>query len=173
MFSLVTFLIRAIFFLFLSKKNLLIQLCLQKKEIEILIRQNQKRKLIFKNSDRVVFAVMNKVSDIKEHISIVKPATVLYWQKQLIKRFWTYKSKNRGGRPPVKHEVKQLILNMKNDNIYWGYKKIQGELLKLGIRLDQKTIRNILSEFRRKGKVRKSLTWKQFLKHPNQLNICY
>ena len=53
---------------------------------------------------------------------------------------------------------------MKNDNIYWGYKKIQGELLKLGIRLDQKTIRNILSEFRRNGKVKKSLTWKQFLK---------
>ena len=162
MFYLFTFLIKATFLLFQSKKNLIIQLCLQKKEIEILKRQNQKRKLIFKNSDRIVFAVMNRVSDIKEHISIVKPATVLRWQKQLIKRFWTYNTKNRGCRPPVKHEVKQLIFNMKNDNIYWGYKKIQGELLKLGIRLDQKTIRNILSEFRRNGKVKKSLTWKQF-----------
>ena len=164
MFFLLTFPIRAIFFLFLSKKNLIIKLCLHKKEIEILKRQNPKRKLIFKNSDRIVFAVMNRASDTKGQISIVKPDTVLRWQKQLIKRFWTYKSKNRGGRPPVKHDIKKLILNMKNDNIYWGYKKIQGELLKLGIRLDQKTIRNILSEFRRKGKVRKSLTWKHFLK---------
>jgi len=52
---------------------------------------------------------------------------------------------------------------MKNDNLYWGYKKIQGELLKLDIRLDKNTIRNILSDFRRKGKIRQSLTWKQFL----------
>ena len=136
----------------------------EKKEIEILKRQNPKRKLRFRHCDRIVFAVMNRVSDIKGHISIVKPDTVLCWQKQLIKRFWTYKTKNRGGRPPVKHEVKQLILNMKNDNIYWGYKKIQGELLKFGIQLDQKTIRNILGEFRRKGKVRKSLTWNRFLR---------
>ena len=53
---------------------------------------------------------------------------------------------------------------MKNDNLYWGYKKIQGELLKLGIALDQKTIRNILTDFRRRGKVRRSLTWRQFLR---------
>jgi putative transposase len=158
MYSLLSFLIKATFLLFQSKKKLLIQLCLHKKEIEILKRQNPKTKLIFKNYDRIVFAAMNKVSDIKGHISIGKPDTVLHWQKQLIKRFW----KNRGGRPPVKHEVKQLIFNMKNDNIYWGYKKIQGELLKLGICLDHKTIRNILNEFRRKGKVKKSLTWKQF-----------
>ena len=53
---------------------------------------------------------------------------------------------------------------MKNDNLYWGYKKIQGELLKLGISLDQKTIRNILADFRRKGKLTKSITWKHFLR---------
>jgi hypothetical protein len=53
---------------------------------------------------------------------------------------------------------------MKNDNLTWGYKKIQGELLKIGINLDQKTIRNILNDFRRKGKDNKSYTWKKFLK---------
>ena len=164
MFSVLIFLTRAIFNLFRSKKNLLFQLCLLKKEIEILKRQNQKRKLIFKNSDRIVFAVMNKVNDIKEHISIVKPDTVLRWQKKLIKRFWTFKMTNRGGRPPVDDKIKQLILSMKNENLYWGYKKIQGELLKLGISLNQKTIRNILSDFRRKGKIRKSMTWRQFLR---------
>jgi transposase InsO family protein len=53
---------------------------------------------------------------------------------------------------------------MKNDNLNWGYKKIQGELLKLGNGLDQKAIRNILNVFRRRGKVKKSLSWKKFLK---------
>jgi len=49
-------------------------------------------------------------------------------------------------------------------NLYWGYKKIQGELFKLGIALDQKTVRNILTDFRRKGKVRRSLRWREFLR---------
>jgi hypothetical protein len=45
MFSLLTFLIRVFFNLFKSRKNLLIQLSIQKKEIEILLRQNQKKRL--------------------------------------------------------------------------------------------------------------------------------
>ena len=42
--------------------------------------------------------------------------------------------------------------------------RIQGELLKLGIELHKKTIGNILRDFRRKGKIKKSLTWSKFLK---------
>jgi hypothetical protein len=164
MFSLLTFLIGAIFNLLKSKQELIIQICLHKKELEILKRQNQKKRLKFNHYDRIIFSILNRIGNIKETLSIVKPETVLRWQKHLIKRFWTYKTKNRVGRPPVHCEIKQIILSMKNDNLYWGYKKIQGELLKLGIRLDQKTIRNILGEFRRREKVRRSLTWRQFLR---------
>jgi putative transposase len=53
---------------------------------------------------------------------------------------------------------------MKNENLYWGYKKIQGELLKLEIPLDQKTIRNMLAVYRRQGKINQSRTWRQFLR---------
>ena len=137
MFSLLTFLIRIICTLFKSKKELIIQLHVHKKEIEILKRLNQKKRIKIKHYDRVIFSILNRIASIKKIISIVKPETVLLWQKQLIKRFWTFKTTNRGGRPPVDDEVKQLILSMKNDNLYWGYKKIQGELLKLGISLDQ------------------------------------
>jgi transposase InsO family protein len=164
MFYLLSFIIGTIFNLFKSKKELLIQNCLQKKEIEILLRQNQKKRLKLNHSDRIIFSVLYKIGNIKAVVSIVKPETVLRWQKELIKRFWTYKAKNRVGRPPVQHEIRQLILSMKNDNLFWGYKKIRGELLKLGIALDQKSIRNILTDFRRRGKVRRSLTWNQFLK---------
>ena len=47
---------------------------------------------------------------------------------------------------------------MKNENLYWGYEKIQGELLKLNVTLDRKTIRNILAVYRRQGKINQSLT---------------
>jgi len=96
--------------------------------------------------------------NIKDKISIVKPETLLKWQRQLIKSFWTFNSKKRRkGRPPVPMEIKSLILKMKNENITWGAKRIRGELLKLNIDLDTKTIRNILRIFRRKGKIKKSL----------------
>jgi hypothetical protein len=36
-------------------------------------------------------------------------------------------------------------------------------VLKLGISLDKKTIRNIIDNYRRRGKIKKSLSWKQFL----------
>jgi putative transposase len=53
---------------------------------------------------------------------------------------------------------------MKNINLLWGAKRIQGELLKLGIELNTKTIRNILRTFRKNGKIQTSLTWRRFLK---------
>ena len=163
MFSLLTFLFALIFNLYKSKKELLVQISLHKKEIEILKRQHRKQRLVFQHSDRIIFFILNRIDQIKESISIVKPETVLGWQQQLIKHFWTFKRKNRVGRPPISKEIKQLILAMKNDNLYWGHKKILGELLKLGIHVDKKTIRNILTGYRRQGKVKQSLTWKQFL----------
>jgi hypothetical protein len=42
---------------------------------------------------------------------------------------------------------------MKNENICWGNGKIQGELEKLGIELDKRTIAGIIEYFRRKGRV--------------------
>ncbi len=60
---------------------------------------------------------------------------------------------------------------MKNKNLHWGYKRIQGELMKLGIDIDKKTIWNTLYNFRRKGKGKKGLTWRQFLK--SQINSIY
>ena len=127
MFSLLAFLIGAIFNLFKSKRELLIQICLQKKEIKILMRKNQKKRLEFRRCDRIVLSILNRISNIKGTISIVKPETVLRWQRDLIKRFWTYKTMNRVGRPPVQSEIKQLILNMKNDNLYWGSVQIRNK----------------------------------------------
>jgi len=138
MFSLLTFFLGLIFNLSKSKKQLLAQISLQQKELEILKRHYRKKRVRFVHSDRIILSILNRIGYIKDHLSIVKPETILHWQKQLIKHFWTFKRKKRVGRPPISNEIKQLILAMKNDNLYWGYKKIQGELLKLDIDLDKK-----------------------------------
>jgi hypothetical protein len=77
MFSLLTFLIGAIFSLLKPKKNLLLQVCLYKKELEILKRQNQRKRLNIQYSDRLIFSILNNIGHIKDILSIVKPETIL------------------------------------------------------------------------------------------------
>jgi transposase InsO family protein len=48
------------------------------------------------------------------------------------------------GRPPVSTEIAALIERFATENDRWGYKRIQGELLKLGYRVSASTIRRVL-----------------------------
>jgi|GEM_PF-3471851 len=66
MFSLLTFLVGVIFNLLKSKKDSLIQICLQKKEIEVLQRQNQKKRLKFHHCDRIIFSIIIQNAHINE-----------------------------------------------------------------------------------------------------------
>jgi transposase InsO family protein len=86
------------------------------------------------------------------------------WYKKLIKKRWTFNNKKKKpGRPSVSSHVKQLILKIKNDNIFMRTGKIQGELVKLGITISQSSIRRILRDFRKQGKVKSDLTWSTFI----------
>ena len=88
-----------------------------------------------------MYSILYQVSEaIRNHFTLIKPEAVLKWAHKLIKSFWTYPSKKRQGRPGTPFEIKQLVLEIKNINIFRGNGRIQGELLKLGISLDKRTI---------------------------------
>jgi transposase InsO family protein len=94
---------------------------------------------------------------------LITPGTVLRWHRRLITRKWTYP--HRIGRPPVCTEIAALIERLVSENNGWGYRRIQGELLKLGYRVSASTIRRVLkalkippAPLRHTG-----TTWRQFL----------
>ena len=78
-------------------------------------------------------------------LRLFSPRTVFRWHQELVKRKWTYKHQNKGGRPRLSQDVQDLIVRLAKENARWGYGKIEGELLKLGIKVSQTTIRNVLN----------------------------
>ncbi len=76
-----------------------------KKELQILQRKNRtKRKT--NHQDRIFFIILNTIVSIKDRISIVKPETVLRWQRMIIKSNWTFNTGNkRRGRKAIAKDI--------------------------------------------------------------------
>jgi putative transposase len=96
--------------------------------------------------------------------TLVTPATILRWHRRLVAAKWTYP--HRVGRPPVDEAIAGLIERMATENRSWGYKRIQGELLKLGHQISAWTIRRILKRARIPPAPDRptDTTWRQFLR---------
>jgi putative transposase len=72
----------------------------------------------------------------------VQPATLLRWHRDLVRRRWT--SPSRRGRPGVPAELRDLVLRLARENPTWGYRRIQGELCRLGYKIGASTAWTIL-----------------------------
>ncbi len=91
------------------------------------------------------------------------PDTLNRWRRQLLNRKGS--NRRRPGRPPIDQAVRELILRMAGENARWGYLRIKGELLNLGITVSATTIANVL----RRGGLgpaprRIGPTWSQLLR---------
>ena len=95
---------------------------------------------------------------------MVCPDTLLRWHRELSMRGRGHRPR-QPGRPPLDPSIKHLILRLGRENPRWGYLRIRGELLKLGIDVSATTIATVLRQSglgpapRRIGP-----TWTQFLR---------
>ena len=78
-------------------------------------------------------------------------------------RRWT--SRNRAGRPPIKREIRELVLRLARENPRWGYQRIVGELKGLGVAVSAATVRKLLRQanLAPAGK-RLGSTWREFIR---------
>ena len=94
-------------------------------------------------------------------LTIVQPETVIRWHQTGFRAWWRWKSRNRGGRPKVDQELRDLIRRMSEENPLWGAPRIHGELLKLGFTVAQSTV----SKYMLRGRRPPSQGWKTFLRN--------
>jgi putative transposase len=123
------------------------------------------RRVLFTTADRAFLAAAARVLSRHRWKSfLVGPDRLARWHWDLLKR-----RNGRGsrppGRPPLDPSVKHLILRLARENPRWGYLRIRGELLKLGIDVSATTIATVLRE-RGLGPAPRRIgpTWTQFLR---------
>jgi hypothetical protein len=144
----------------------------QAKEVEILVlrhelavlrRQHPRPRL--QPTDRAMLAALSRLLPrARWPVFLVRPETLLRWHRRVVRRRWTYPT-TRKGRPPISEEVQQLVVRLARENLRWGYQRIHGELLRLGVRASASSIRPVLrAHCLDPAPRRTSTTWRSFLR---------
>jgi putative transposase len=140
-----------------------IELLVLRHQLVVLGRQERRPRL--RPADRALLAALARLlPPRRRHGLVVTPQTLLRWHRQLVHRKWTHPRRSPG-RPPTESRVRELVLRFARENPGWGYPRIAGELLKLGLRVSPSTVRRILlAAGLSPAPGRSGPSWRQFLR---------
>ena len=131
-----------------------------RQQLAILKRKTKRPRLT--QADRAFWVALCRLwPDWHNALILVKPQTAIGWHRQGFKLYWTWKSRRRGGRPPIDAELRTLIRRIARENPTWGAPRIHGELLKLGFELGEATVSRYMPRRRKPPSQR----WRAFLQN--------
>src|SRR5262245_19738986 len=125
---------------FKSKRRLAAENAALRQQVIVLQRKVRGR-LEFTNGDRLFFVQLYRwFPSVLNAITIIRPETVVRWHRAGFGHYWRWKSRDPGGRPPIRAELRALIRRMSIENVLWGAPRIRCELLKRGFTVAQSTV---------------------------------
>jgi hypothetical protein len=143
------------------------------KDAELLVLRHENavlrrhaRRTRYEPADRVWFTALARLIPRERWAGVfpVTPATLLAWHRRLTARKYDTSRRRKPGRPPAIRSIARLVVRLAKENPLWGYRRIHGELTKLGVTIAPSTVYEILRAAgigpapRRAGP-----TWRQFL----------
>ncbi len=132
---------------------------------QLAIYKRHRKRPRLNRTDRIFWIVLAKVwKDWRRALIVVHPDTVVRWQRRRFRRYWAQLSvrpSGKLGRRSVGKQIHELIHTIAQANPLWRAPRIHGELVKLGIKVSERTVSRILQTIRRPP----SQTWKSFLQN--------
>jgi putative transposase len=120
----------------------------------------------YEPADRAWFAALARLIPRRRWSGVfpVTPAALLAWHRKLAAGKYDTSERRKPGRPPTVRSIARLAVRLAKENPLWGYRRIHGELTKLGVTVAPSTIWEILHAAGVDPAPRRSgPTWRQFM----------
>lgn len=130
----------------------------------IVLRRQVKRPHVTPTECLLLVLLTRGVPAWKDALLIVQPDTLLRWHRAGVRLLLLWRAK-AGATPPrrLPAEMIALIREMARDNRLWGAERSRGELLKLGVRVSERTIQKHMRPARPPR--RSGQAWSTFLRN--------
>jgi len=161
MFALLCFVLAVLVSPFKARSRLEAENAVLRHQLNVLRRKVPGR-VPLTNNDRWFFVQLYRwFPSILQVLTVVRPETLVHWHRAGFRRYWRWKSRSVGGRPPIETDLRVLIRRMNKENPLWGAPRIHGELLKLDFEVAQSTVAKYMVKRRRPP----SQGWRTFLRN--------
>ena len=135
---------------------------------QLRVLERQAKRPRWQPANRLLLAAISRVLPRPSWQSLLpSPETLLRWHRELVRRKWAaYRRRTCRRRPAPRSELHELIVRLARENSGWGFRRIQGELLKLGHGCSHPTVQRVVRRHDVLPAPRRSQrSWREFVHH--------